>query len=66
MSNSKHLFALLRPDQWIKNLLLFLPAFFAQRISDFSLIWPLLTGIAAFSLLASTVYIFNDYCDMEI
>ncbi|MEM7103592.1 MAG: UbiA prenyltransferase family protein [Bacteroidota bacterium] len=56
---------LLRPEQWIKNLLIFMPAFFAQVITDQSLVLILLAGFFAFCLVASSIYIFNDYYDIE-
>ncbi|MDF3128396.1 UbiA family prenyltransferase [Kiritimatiellaeota bacterium B1221] len=59
------LLQLLRPHQWSKNVLLFFPVVLAHRISE----WPLLltTAVAAgiFSLLASAVYVINDYLDVE-
>lgn len=63
--SSPALLRLIRPEQWIKNLLLFLPVFFAQKINDLDLIIPLLFGFASFCFAASTIYIFNDYCDRE-
>ena len=63
--NIRAVFQLIRVHQWIKNLLVFLPAFFAQKIGDGALVIPLLKGFGAFCLVASTVYIFNDYCDRE-
>ena len=56
---------LLRPHQWIKNLFLYLPAFFAQQITDSSLLLRTSLAVMAFSLVASSVYIFNDYRDRE-
>ncbi len=56
---------LLRPHQWIKNFFLFLPAFFAQQITDENLLLQTALAFAAFSLVASSVYIFNDYRDRE-
>ncbi|MDX2284093.1 MAG: decaprenyl-phosphate phosphoribosyltransferase [Bacteroidia bacterium] len=56
---------LLRPGQYLKNLLLFLPAFFALRIREPGLLLRTLAGFACFCLVASAVYIFNDYLDRE-
>ncbi|MBE7178194.1 MAG: decaprenyl-phosphate phosphoribosyltransferase [Mucilaginibacter polytrichastri] len=56
---------LLRPQQWIKNTFLFLPAFFAGYIG-FAGHWVLLIGgFVSFSLTASAVYVLNDYRDRE-
>lgn len=42
-----------------------MPAFFAQVITDQSLVLILLAGFFAFCLVASSIYIFNDYYDIE-
>jgi decaprenyl-phosphate phosphoribosyltransferase len=56
---------LLRPYQYVKNLFLFLPAFFAQRITEPGIFLDTAIACAAFCLLASAVYILNDYRDRE-
>tara|TARA_B100001971_G_C18185250_1_gene535207 strand:- start:162 stop:1049 length:888 start_codon:yes stop_codon:yes gene_type:complete len=56
---------LLRPKQWIKNSFLFIPLFFAGEISNFHKIFNVFGGFLAFSLIASSVYILNDYRDIE-
>ena len=56
---------LMRPHQYIKNLALFLPAFFALRITDPILLGKTILAAVAFSLAASSVYILNDYRDRE-
>lgn len=60
---------LLRPKDWAKNAFLFIPSFFAGKLFDplelqqqFIL---LIGGFAAFSFLASSIYILNDYRDIE-
>jgi 4-hydroxybenzoate polyprenyltransferase len=58
------LLGLLRVDQWLKNGFLFLPAFFAGELTRPGGLIPLLLGIGFFSLTASSVYIFNDLCDL--
>ena len=56
-------FRLLRPHQWVKNLLLLLPAG-AVHIGWQPESWlQLIVGIAAFSTLASATYIINDFVD---
>jgi len=61
----KHYIKLLRPKQWAKNLFLFIPLFFAGKMFDFDKIVILLGGFFAFSFLASSIYILNDYRDIE-
>ena len=54
----------LRPRQWLKNILLFLPLLAAHRtdMAGFALaIW----GVAVFSAAASSIYIVNDLMDLE-
>jgi 4-hydroxybenzoate polyprenyltransferase len=60
---------LLRPKDWAKNLFLFIPSFFAGKLfnpSEFKEQFLLLIGgFFAFSFLASSIYIINDYRDIE-
>jgi len=56
---------LLRPKDWAKNLFLFIPLFFSGQLDNWDLYPRLLLGILAFSLVASSIYIINDYRDIE-
>ena len=56
---------LLRPLDWAKNLFLFIPLFFSGNIFDWDLYPALLMGFLAFSCIASSIYIINDYRDIE-
>jgi 4-hydroxybenzoate polyprenyltransferase len=56
---------LMRPHQYIKNLFIFLPLFFAARIADTSLLLNAFIAFVAFSLVASAIYTLNDYHDIE-
>ncbi len=56
---------LLRPKDWAKNLFLFIPIFFAGEIANISKVGELLLGFIAFSFVASSIYIINDYRDVE-
>ncbi len=51
----------LRPHQWSKNLLLFLPMLAAHDLPAFL---PVLLGFVAFCLTASAVYVINDLVDL--
>ena len=54
----------LRPHQWVKNLLIFLPALAAQSLAlDNAL--PLIAAFVLFSAMASAVYITNDLLDLS-
>lgn len=59
------LLRLMRIKQWVKNLFLFIPLFFAGKLFETSALLLLAEGFFAFSLVASAVYIFNDYHDIE-
>ncbi len=61
----KNIILLARPHHYVKNLFIFLPAFFAFKIDDPALIWKTFIAFAAFSLTASAVYILNDWKDQE-
>ena len=56
---------LIRPHQYIKNLFIFLPLFFAARITETELLLNAVIAFLAFSLAASSIYILNDYQDIE-
>jgi 4-hydroxybenzoate polyprenyltransferase len=56
---------LLRPHQWIKNLLLLFPPFFAGKIVDHGVLVQILPALASFSCAASCGYIVNDIKDLE-
>jgi len=56
---------LMRPHQYVKNLVLFTPAFFALRILELETFLRVSVGALLFSLVASAVYILNDYLDRE-
>lgn len=56
---------LARPHQYVKNLFIFLPAFFAFKLHTLDEIWSTFLAFAAFSLVASSVYIFNDWNDRD-
>lgn len=56
---------LMRIEQWVKNLFVFMPLFFDQKFTDCDLLWVTLLCALAFSLLASAVYCLNDIIDRE-
>jgi 4-hydroxybenzoate polyprenyltransferase len=54
----------LRPHQWVKNLIVFLPVITSHRLT----FWPLLSAsgaFMAFCLCASGVYLLNDLMDLD-
>ena len=56
---------LLRFSHYVKNLFLFLPLFFSIKIFDLNLLLKTFLAFIAFSAIASSLYIFNDWRDME-
>jgi decaprenyl-phosphate phosphoribosyltransferase len=59
------LIRLMRPHQWVKNLFVLAPLFFTPEAMTPAKIGVSLIAVAVFCLLASTVYIINDYCDRD-
>jgi len=54
----------IRPHQWVKNTLLFVPMFAAHAF-DFATLWLVLLGMVAFSAAASCIYVVNDLLDLD-
>ena len=60
-----HLIRLLRPLQWFKNVFVLAPLFFSNNLLNKELLWPTLLTFAAFCLVSSSIYCFNDIYDVE-
>lgn len=56
---------LLRVKDWAKNLFLFIPLFFSGEIFNLTKLIGISEGFLAFSFIASSIYIVNDYADIE-
>ena len=56
---------LLRPHQWLKNLMLFFPPFLGGALLQPGYLRHGISAFAAFSLASSAAYIFNDLRDLE-
>jgi 4-hydroxybenzoate polyprenyltransferase/phosphoserine phosphatase len=54
----------LRPHQWLKNLLVLLPLAAAHRYASAADVLRAAVALASFCLCASSVYLFNDLCDL--
>ena len=61
----KNILRLVRVQQYIKNLLIFVPLFFAGQITDLELLLNVSIAFAAFSISASSIYILNDFQDIK-
>ena len=62
----KAIIRLIRVRHWVKNLFLFIPSFFAGHLFKAEELLTVLTGAFAFSLVASGVYVINDYRDRVV
>lgn len=60
---SNDILDLARPHQYLKNFFVVLPAFFAFKLDDPEVLYNAGTAFLAFSLVASAIYIFNDWKD---
>lgn len=56
---------LIRVEQWVKNFFVFLPLFFSGNITNLDLFYKSIFAFVVFSLTASSIYIINDYMDVE-
>ncbi len=55
----------MRPHQWLKNGLLFLPLLLSHQLDRSDLVWHSLIGFVSFCLCASSVYLLNDLLDLN-
>jgi 4-hydroxybenzoate polyprenyltransferase/phosphoserine phosphatase len=55
----------LRPHQWLKNLLIFVPLLTSFSFNDFNRLYTVCFAFLAFCLAASATYILNDLWDIE-
>lgn len=60
----KALFKSLRPHQWAKNALVFVPLILSGRLWDMTALAATLAAFVAISLVASATYIVNDLIDL--
>lgn len=58
------LFASLRPHQWAKNAIIFVPLILGGEVADLAAWWQAMIGFFALSLTASATYIVNDLWDL--
>lgn len=59
------LFRALRVHQWVKNLLVFVPALMAHTLFDASVFVPGCIAFLALSFMASAIYVLNDLFDLD-
>ncbi|MCX5796367.1 MAG: UbiA family prenyltransferase [Elusimicrobia bacterium] len=56
----------LRPYQWGKNLIIFIPIVTSHRWSDLAILGQAFLAAVSFSLCASSVYLLNDLLDLQV
>jgi decaprenyl-phosphate phosphoribosyltransferase len=56
---------LLRPEQWLKNLFIFLPVFFSGNLLNFRILLNTVYVTVIYCLVCSIVYCINDLADIE-
>jgi decaprenyl-phosphate phosphoribosyltransferase len=56
---------LLRPRQWVKNAFIVAPLFFTPAAWTTGQVFAVLLTVAVFCLLASAIYVVNDYADRD-
>lgn len=61
----KNYLKLIRVEQWVKNLFVFAPLFFSGNIANSLLFFKSFFAFIIFSITASSIYIINDYFDIE-
>lgn len=54
-----------RAHQWLKNLLVFVPLFASHRVFDFVSLSKSILAFFVFGLCASSIYILNDFLDLQ-
>jgi 4-hydroxybenzoate polyprenyltransferase len=62
----KHIISLIRVKHWVKNSFLFIPIFFSGDFFNQDKLILLLLGALSFSLVASAIYVLNDFMDISI
>ncbi len=61
----KPLLKTMRPRQWVKNGLLFIPIVFDKQLTNWPALARTVAGFILFCLLSSVIYIINDLVDLE-
>lgn len=64
MNKIKHYLQLMRIHQWVKNFFIFLPLFFSFKMDHILLLIADLWAFVGFCLIASSIYIINDWNDI--
>ena len=55
----------MRPFQWVKNIIIFIPLIFSKKLFELDAFVLSSIAFVSFTLASSIIYIFNDICDLE-
>ena len=61
----KEIIKLIRPHQWIKNLVVLFPIFFGRALGNIESLYEGCITVIAFSFIASSIYCLNDIIDVN-
>lgn len=61
----KEALKIVRPQQWVKNLFVFLPLFFDKHLFEIEYLLPTIVVFVAFCAISSSIYCLNDIFDVE-
>ncbi len=65
LTKLSYFITLIRIQQWIKNLFVFLPMFFNKQFVSYDSLFQASIAFISFSFVASAIYCFNDIIDVE-
>ena len=60
----RNIILLLRPQQWVKNMFIFLPLFFHGDLTNVQMLTNAVIAFFCYSFSASSIYCFNDIYDV--
>ena len=63
--NLRGLLVEMRPQEWVKNLLVFSGVIFSRSLFDLHDLWTSTLGFLIFCAASSGIYLFNDLCDIR-
>lgn len=64
-NSMKHLILALRPQQWIKNLFIYMPLIFGKQLLVLPMFLKVTFAVVLFSMMSSVVYMINDMLDFD-
>ncbi len=65
LKEAKHILQSMRPHQWVKNFFIFAALIFSGHLFNITNLIDTILGFFIFSIVTSSIYIFNDLIDIE-